>query len=116
MDARTIHLARAIKAQGVEIFVVAFAGGTAGCDLNDSKIYDDSNPADCNSVVDSPAGPIGNDTDDNDSNDPANTRLLKCIASSTTGSNDHYFYANDSDELTSIFTAIANQIAHRLIE
>lgn len=116
MDARTIHLARAIKAQGVEIFVVAFAGGVSGCDLNDSKIYDDSNPSDCNSVVDSPAGPVGNTDDDNDSSDPANARLLKCIASSAPGGNDHYFFANDDSELNGIFTAIANQIAHRLIE
>ncbi len=116
MDARSIHLAQAIKAQGVEIFVVAFAGGTPYCDLGDGKIYDDSTPSDCNSVVESPAGPIGNTDNDNDGSDPANTRLLKCIASSSVGTSDHYFYATDSSELNSIFTAIANQIAHRLIE
>ena len=116
MDARTIHLAQAIKAQGVEIFVVAFAGGVPNCDLGDAKIYDDTNPSDCNSVVQSPAGPIGNTDDDDDNADPANARLLKCIASSSAGTNDHYFYANDDDELVGIFTAIANQIAHRLIE
>ena len=116
MDARTIHLAQAIKAQGVEIFVVAFSGGVAGCNLNDTKVYDDSNPSDCNSVVESPAGPIGNTDNDNDNANPANARLLKCIASSSAGTNDHYFYANDDSELNAIFTAIANQIAHRLIE
>jgi Flp pilus assembly protein TadG len=116
MDARTIHLAQAIKAQGVEVFVVAFAGGVPYCDLGDGKIYDDSNPSDCNSVAQSPAGPIGNGDDDNDTADPANTRLLKCIASSSAGTNDHYYYANDDTELVGIFTAIANQIAHRLIE
>jgi hypothetical protein len=113
MDARTIHLAQAIKAQGVEIFVVAFSGGVPYCDLGDSKVYDDSDSDDCNSVVQSPAGPIGNTENDNDSSDPANARLLKCIASST---EEHYFYASDSSELQDIFTEIATQIAHRLIE
>ena len=73
---------------------------------------DDEDPADCNTVIDSTPGPIGDTTMD----DTANHRLLKCIASSTNGTNDHYYYASDEDELTGIFTAIANQIAHRLLE
>jgi hypothetical protein len=113
LDVRTLNLARAIKAQDVEIFVVAFAGGVPGCDLGNTTVFNDEDPAHCNTVKDSAAGPIGNGLDDDDG---ANHRLLKCIASNTQGSNDHYFYANTSDELNGIFTAIANQIAHRLIE
>jgi hypothetical protein len=108
-----LNLARAIKNQGVEIFVVAFSGGVPGCDLGNTTVFDDEDTADCNAVNDSPAGPIGNGLDDDDG---ANHRLLKCIASNTQGTNDHYFYASDEDELNGIFTAIANQIAHRLIE
>jgi hypothetical protein len=42
--------------------------------------------------------------------------LLKCIASSTPGTNDHYYETSTSAELPAIFTAIAQAIAFRLIE
>jgi hypothetical protein len=112
VDVRSLELAREIKAQGVEIFVVAFSGGVSGCNLNNTTIYDDEDPADCNTVRDTTPGPIGDDTHDG----TGNHRLLKCISSSSQGSNDHYYYASDDDELTGIFTQIANQIAHRLLE
>ncbi len=112
IDVRTLRLARAIKQQGVEIFVVAFAGGIAGCNLDNTTVYNDEDTADCNAVNDSPTGPIGNNTNEG----TANHRLLKCIASNTEDSLDHYFYASDESELGAIFTQIANQIAHRLIE
>jgi Mg-chelatase subunit ChlD len=112
MDVRTLRLARAIKQQEVEVFVVAFSGGVPGCNLDNVTVYDDEDPADCNAVNDSTPGPIGNNTGEG----TANHRLLKCIASNTQGSNDHYFYASDESELQGIFTQIANQIAHRLIE
>jgi hypothetical protein len=41
---------------------------------------------------------------------------MKCIASSATGTNNHYYYASSASALPSIFTAIAAQIAHRLVE
>jgi hypothetical protein len=116
MDVRTLQLAKAIKAQGVEIFVVAFAGGVPDCHLDSTKKYNDDDPADCNTVVESPAGPVGNTDNDNNSSNPANLRLLKCIASSSPDTNDHYFYAASANELKDKFGAIANQIAHRLIE
>jgi hypothetical protein len=63
-------------------------------------------------VLDTPAGPIG----DNTSDTSANVRLLKCIASSKDETSDHYFWAASADDLPTIFTQIAQQIAHRLIE
>jgi hypothetical protein len=57
-------------------------------------------------------GQIGASNSDNTSDQ----RLLKCIASSTTGTNDHYFYASTASQLPQIFQQIANAIAFRLIE
>jgi Flp pilus assembly protein TadG len=120
MDVRTIELAQAIKAQGVEVFVVAFAGGVANCHLDyPDLLYDDDNPAHCGTVLQDSAYPIGQAGADGNNPKPAtnpNVRLLKCIASSTNGTDDHYFFASDASELSGIFTKIANQIAHRLIE
>jgi hypothetical protein len=108
-------MSRAIKLDGVEIFVVAF--GT--CNGSNATVYNNSVAAQCNPIaqispaaVPSPAGPIGNTDDDN----TADNRLLKCIASSTVGTNDHYFYAASATDLPNIFTTIAAQIAHRLVE
>jgi hypothetical protein len=112
LDVRTLRLARAMKQQDVEIFVVAFAADIPGCNLNSTAEYDYTDPDDCNTILDADAGPIGDATHDG----TANHRLLKCISSNTPGSNDHYFFADEAEDLDAIFTAIANQIAHRLIE
>jgi Flp pilus assembly protein TadG len=89
---KTYNLAQAIKAQGVEIFVVALGV----CDTKNSTL--------CNpSQVGSWTG-----------NYPSN--LLKCVASSLPGSNDHYFETDDPAELTAIFTNIARLLALRIIE
>lgn len=112
LDVRTLNLARAIKSQGVEIFVVAFAGPVPGCNLDSIAYFNDEVPSECNTVKDIVKGPIG----DNSNEGEANHQLLKCMSSNTQGTNDHYFYANSESELNSIFTSIANQIAHRLIE
>ncbi|HXH24863.1 MAG TPA: hypothetical protein VNI78_06410 [Vicinamibacterales bacterium] len=42
--------------------------------------------------------------------------MAKCIASSTPGTNDHFFRANTATELPGIFNQIAQQIAFRLIK
>jgi hypothetical protein len=97
LDILTWNVAKAMEADGVEIFVVAF-----GVCSSNSTTY---TQAQCDSQ-------IGN----TDSDTTADQRLLKCIASSSAGSNDHYHFANSASELTAIFTKIANQIAHRLIE
>jgi hypothetical protein len=99
-DRETYEIAEAMKNETEEIiiFVVAFGA----CSGDSATTYTD---AQCDSQ-------IGNA----DSENIADQRLLKCIASSAATTNDHYFYTNDADDLPGIFTAIANQIAHRLIE
>jgi hypothetical protein len=113
LDVRSLNLARAIKAQGVEIFVVAFTAPTiASCNLGSGTIWNDVDPAECNTVLDAIPGPIGDSTRDTS----ANVRLLKCIASSKDETDDHYFHAATASELPGIFTQIASKIAHRLVE
>ncbi|HEX5140346.1 MAG TPA: hypothetical protein VFX19_05360, partial [Dehalococcoidia bacterium] len=97
MDLLTWDMVKAMEADDVEIFVVGF--GT--CDPG-SAVYTD---AQCDAQ-------IGNTDHDN----TADERLLKCIASSKPTTNDHYFYASNAEDLPAIFTQIAQQIAHRLIE
>jgi hypothetical protein len=105
MDMRTIEAAQAIKATGVEIFVIAF-----GVCQSNSTIY---TATECGTISATPtAGQIGNTNTDN----TGDQRLMKCIASSSPNTNDHYYYATSASQLGTIFTAIANQIAHRLIE
>lgn len=98
VDVKTYQLAQSLKSQGIEIFVVGFGV----CDPNSGPVYSSSQ---CSAQ-------IGNTDHDN----TADERLLKCIASSKPGTNDHYYWASSASQLPAIFTAIANQIAHRLIE
>jgi Flp pilus assembly protein TadG len=92
LDRKTYELARSLKARGVEIYVVGFGL----CGTNDR-----TEPCD--------PGKIGTGGADNDRN------LLKCIASSTPGTTDHYFEAENTSELVSIFRAIGAGIT-RLVE
>jgi len=98
IDIKSWALVQDIEDEDVEIFVVGFGV----CDHDANPLYTD---AQCNSQ-------IGN----NDHDNTADERLLKCIASSSAGSNDHYYWASSDEDLESIFVSIANQIAHRLIE
>jgi Flp pilus assembly protein TadG len=106
IDIETWEIAKAAEAQNIEIFVVGFGV----CDpSNTGTLGSATNPlytlAQCNSQ-------IGN----TDSDTIADERLMKCIASSKDGTNDHYFYASTAASLPTIFTSIAQQIAHRLVE
>jgi hypothetical protein len=94
LDTKTQTYANGLKAAGVEIFVVGF--GVCGS----------SSTSLCNT------GNIGN----NDHDNTADRNLLKCIASSHTGTNDHYFETSSATELPGLFQTIAGQIAFRLIE
>jgi hypothetical protein len=94
LDRCTEDVADDLKAAGVEIYVIGL--NVAGTDDGDVM----SN-ADCNN--------IGNGADD----DVANRRLLKCIASSTGGTNDHYYETNNAIELGNIFQGVAYEIAGR---
>jgi hypothetical protein len=98
LDAKTLALANALKAQGVDIYVVAF--GVCAVD-NTSK---PSDPGYCNGV--------GNSDHDN----AADRRLLKCVASSTDGTNDHYFEVGSASDLPDVFAKIARKLAFRLTE
>ncbi len=97
LDIETYNMAQAMKAQNIEIYVVAF-----GVCSTDSTTYTD---AQC-------AAQIGN----SDADSTADQRLLKCISSSKPSTDDHYFYASGASALPTIFTNIAKQIAHRLVE
>jgi len=99
VDALTKTEADTLKAAGVEIFVVALSvcGGLDG------------------SVLANPCSGIGN----SGSGYPDSLQdhaLLKCIASSHSGTNDHYFETTSASDLPDIFQQIAGQIAFRLIE
>jgi hypothetical protein len=94
LDVKTKAMADAIKAQGVEIYVVGF--GVCGSPNNDL----------CN------PGLIGGTAHDN----IADRNLLKCIASSSPGTNDHYFEVPSAQDLPDVFSQIAQEIAFRLVE
>ena len=114
VDVLTLNIANAIKAQGVEIFVVSFS---ACANTDGTTVYNSAGSTTCqsqaNPLVSAPAsGKVGDTT----SELTANMRLAKCIASSTPGTNDHYWYETNAANLPAIFTTIAAQIAHRLVE
>ena len=83
----------------MEIYVVGFGV----CGNEDNAIPGSSYCSSAN---------IGNSSPDT----VADQRLLKCIASSSAGTNDHYFRANTATDLPGIFSTIAQTIAFRLIK
>jgi hypothetical protein len=97
VDIKTKQLADTLRAAGIEIYVVAF--GVCGT-LNSST------------PTSSYCSGIGNSSPDT----AADQRLLKCIASSTTGTNDHYFNVPSAEDLPAVFQDVARAIAFRLIE
>jgi hypothetical protein len=98
LDTKTMTLVDTMKAAGIEFYVVGF--GVCGGTPTDTT---------CTSTE---KAKIGN----GDTDTIADQRLLKCIASSSPGSNNHFYYANSASELPNIFQKIAHQIGHRLIE
>jgi hypothetical protein len=91
-----MDLANDLKAQGVEIYVVAFSV-CGGIDT---------------SVLANPCSGVGGGGSDSTSDH----RLLKCIASSSPDSNDHYYETATASQLPAIFQQIAQAIAFRLVE
>jgi hypothetical protein len=98
LDIKTRDLANALKSAGVEIYVVGFGV----CSTNDPNQFPTT----------SYCSGIGN----NDHDNIGNRRLLKCIASSTTGTNDHYFEVASASQLPDVFGQIARLIGFRLIK
>jgi hypothetical protein len=94
LDTKTMTLADELKSQGVEIYVVGFGV----CGTPNSNLCD--------------PGLIGGTSHDN----YADRNLAKCIASSTAGTNDHYFEVPDAEDLPDVFSQIARNIAFRLIK
>jgi Flp pilus assembly protein TadG len=97
LDTKTYQLAQTLKQQGIEIYIVAFGVCGNANNTTPSASY-------CNN--------IGN----SDPDTVADQRLLKCMASSTPGTNDHYFRVPTASDLPAVFQDIANAIAFRLIE
>jgi Flp pilus assembly protein TadG len=98
LDTETKAEAAAIEGTGVEIYIVAF--GVCGND--DGKNRSSANY--CSN--------IGN----TDPDTVADQRLLKCIATSNSQTNDHYFATATASDLPGIFQQIAQNIAFRLIK
>lgn len=94
LDEKTYEVASDIQANGGEIFVVGF--GVCGSASSDT----------CNT------GLIGGGSHDN----TADRNLLKCVASSAGGTNDHYYEVPTAEDLPGVFQQIAQQIAFRLVE
>lgn len=97
LDPKTKTIAQTLRDDDVEIYVVAFGVcGTINSTVKSTNY--------CNG--------IGNGDHDN----TADQRLLKCIASSTAGTNDHFFAVPTAEDLPEIFEDVARAIAFRLIE
>lgn len=94
VDTKTLALVDSMKASGVEVYVVGL--GVCGS----------SSTALCNRSL------VGGTSSDN----TADRNLLKCLASSTALTNDHYFEATTASQLPGIFTNIARLIGFRLIQ
>ncbi len=103
MDRRTRDILDSLDSATVEIYIVAFGV----CGTNNSTVYTSNQ---CRTSTN--GGQIGNSDHDN----TADPRLLKCIASSTTGTNDHYFFVPTAQDLPQVFEDVAHAIAFRLIE
>ena len=106
LDLKTLAEAKTLKAAGVEIYVVGL--GVLGTQNSDNATSYSGNY--CKDVAS--GGKIGNNDDDT----IADQRLLKCIASSTSGTNDHYYTTSNPTQLSAIFGQIAQAIAFRLIK
>ena len=110
LDELTYRRAADLKAQGVEIYIVAFGV----CSWNTSTYCDASiwglvSPA-ASPWTTTPLGASASNDNTRDQN------VLKCVASSAAGTNDHAYYADSASDLPEIFTQIAQRISHRLVE
>lgn len=92
--------ATTLKNAGVEIYVIAFSL-CGGIPANNSAL--------CNTGTIGQTGVAHPDS-------TADRNLLKCIAASSGGTNDHYFETATASELPNIFSTIAQQISFRLIK
>jgi len=94
LDTKTKQLVDTMKANGVEVYVVGFGV----CGTKNSNL--------CSPSL------IGGTSHDN----TADRNLLKCLASSSPGTNDHYFETTSAADLPGIFNNIARLIGFRLVK
>ena len=98
LDTRTMNLVQGYKAASVEFFVGGY--GVVTTPTN----------AICNS------GQVGTGSGRENGSDTADRNLLKCIASSATGTNDHFYEAATPQAILTTMSQIARAIAFRLVE
>ena len=104
LDKLTYDLAQQMQGQDIEIYVAGYK--VSGSD--DGSLCNPSTVANIGGGY--KRQKFSSPTDERDRN------LNKCIASSTAGTNDHYFEAPDPEEIPAVFDTIALNIAFRLIE
>ncbi len=98
VDTMSMNMATTLESQDVEVYIVAF--GICG-GLPDGTVPDATY---CSGIGNGAADSV------------ADPRLLKCIASSPPGTNDHFFAVATAADLPTVFQQIAHAIAFRLIE
>ena len=103
LDILTMTRADTLKASDVQIYFVAFGM----CGTDDGQV-----PSSSYCQTGSSSGLIGSSSPDT----VVDQKLAKCMASSTAGTNDHFFRATTAEDLPGIFQQIAQQIAFRLIK
>ena len=101
LDTATYNLAQALKSapNNVEIYVIGY--GVVGGSDNGSVCVPSQ---------------VGTGSSRQSSSDTRDRNLAKCLASSTTGTNDHYFEAPTPQNLPAIYQRIAVNVAFRLIK
>jgi hypothetical protein len=110
LDERTWDVAQALESDGVEIYVIGFGvcGGDQPCSGPDADL------SQCPPVSEDTCNMRIGDTGGGSNHDnTADRRLLKCLASSSPDTNDHYFEVELADDLPAIFQVVAFEIASR---
>lgn len=104
LDVHTMAQVDAMKTAGVEIYVVGF-GVNGAADPGTT----------CNAAMKARIGTFANRDVTGSGDTQGDRELAKCMASSKTGTNDHYFESNATG-LSTVFTSIAKQISYRLLK
>lgn len=104
LDKRTYEKALEIRSQDIEIYVAGYkvSGSISGALCNTATVTNIGG----GSTRERFSGP----------DDLRDRNMNKCVASSTAGTNDHYFEAPAPEDIPAVFDAIVESIAFRLIE
>lgn len=104
LDVHTMTQVNAMKTAGVEIYVVGF-GVNGAADPGTT----------CDAAMKARVGTFPNRDVTGSGDTQGDRELAKCMASSKTATNDHYFESNAAG-LSAVFINIAKQISYRLIK